>query len=68
MEHNSSSAQTKADIGPLRWMAPESLENKTYSKKTDVWSFGVIVFELLTNASEPWSDLSPLHAAAVCFI
>jgi serine/threonine protein kinase len=30
------------DIGPVRWMAPESLATRKYSKKSDVWSFGIV--------------------------
>jgi serine/threonine protein kinase len=34
--------QTSTNIGPIRWMAPESLANQTYSKKSDVWTFGIV--------------------------
>jgi serine/threonine protein kinase len=35
-------AQTKSDIGPVCWMAPESVAKRQYSKKSDVWSFGIV--------------------------
>jgi serine/threonine protein kinase len=41
--------QTKAAVGPLRWMPPESLTNGLYSTKSDVWSFAVTVYPILTN-------------------
>ncbi|CAI5441835.1 unnamed protein product [Caenorhabditis angaria] len=42
---------------PLRWMAPESLKKpKKYSKASDVWSFAVLMFEILDNGEKPWPD------------
>jgi predicted Ser/Thr protein kinase len=43
---------TKTNIGPIRWMAPESLKNKKYSTKSDVWTFGIVLSEIL-NREEP---------------
>jgi serine/threonine protein kinase len=34
--------KTRTDIGPIRWMAPESISSRKYSKKSDVWSFGIV--------------------------
>lgn len=31
-----------------RWMAPEVIEHKPYDEKADVFSFGVVMWELLT--------------------
>ncbi len=44
---------TKATVGPLKWMAPESIRNREYSKKSDMWSFGVTVWEIVTR-EEPY--------------
>ena len=38
---------------PIRWMAIESIEQGIYTIKTDVWSFGVLLWELVTRCSEP---------------
>jgi serine/threonine protein kinase len=34
--------KTKSNIGPVFWMAPESIEKQVYSKKSDVWTFGIV--------------------------
>ncbi len=40
---------TKSDVGPIKWMAPEAIKYKEYSKKSDMWSFGVTVWEIVTR-------------------
>ena len=40
--------------GPTRWMAPESIMRRVYSKKSDVWSFGVVMYEVWTLGMIPY--------------
>jgi hypothetical protein len=40
--------------GPTRWMAPESIMRRVYSKKSDVWSFGVLLYEVWTLGMIPY--------------
>ncbi|XP_076318768.1 mitogen-activated protein kinase kinase kinase 11-like [Tachypleus tridentatus] len=35
--------------GTYAWMAPEVIKSSTYSKASDVWSYGVLLWELLTG-------------------
>ncbi|KAG6552390.1 hypothetical protein Mapa_006244 [Marchantia paleacea] len=51
-----------AETGTYRWMAPEVIEHKPYDRKVDVFSFGVVLWELLTGKL-PYADLTPLQAA-----
>lgn len=42
---------------PARWMPPEALRYKKFDPSTDVWSFGVLVWETFSLAAEPYDDL-----------
>ena len=43
---------------PVRWTAPEALKDGIHTPKSDVWSFGVLVFEIVTFGSFPYQTLS----------
>lgn len=43
---------------PIKWLAPETLEKRVYSPKTDIWSFGVLVFEIYSDGAEPYQGQS----------
>ncbi|XP_078383586.1 uncharacterized protein LOC144666105 isoform X1 [Oculina patagonica] len=52
---------THGGMLPVRWMAPESLEDYTYNTKTDVWSFGVVFWEIETGGKMPYSGLGGME-------
>ncbi|XP_072049438.1 uncharacterized protein [Amphiura filiformis] len=43
---------------PLRWLALESLLLNVYSSKSDVWSYGVLLWELVTIGSQPYPGMT----------
>uniref|UniRef100_A0A0M3IMP5 Tyrosine-protein kinase n=2 Tax=Ascaris TaxID=6251 RepID=A0A0M3IMP5_ASCLU len=39
---------------PIRWLAPETLRTAMYTQKTDVFSFGIMCWEIFANGQEPY--------------
>uniref|UniRef100_A0A0A9DR12 Protein kinase domain-containing protein n=1 Tax=Arundo donax TaxID=35708 RepID=A0A0A9DR12_ARUDO len=54
------------DTGTFRWMAPEMMKHKSYGRKVDVYSFGLILWEMFSG-SIPYEDLNPFQAAFAVF-
>jgi hypothetical protein len=39
---------------PLQWMAPESIVQVKFNHTTDVYSFGILLWEVATNGVQPF--------------
>ena len=39
---------------PVRWMSPESLRDSVFSSASDVWAYGVVLWEMVTLAEQPY--------------
>ena len=52
--------KTQSTIGPIRWLAPECINDQKYSLKSDVWAFGITIIEILTQ-SIPFKELQPIE-------
>jgi serine/threonine protein kinase len=46
-------------------MAPECITAHEYSRETDSWAFGVLVFEVVC-CCEPYGSLTPLQVSGMC--
>ncbi|KAL2489477.1 ACT-like protein tyrosine kinase family protein [Forsythia ovata] len=51
-----------AETGTYRWMAPEVINHEAYDQKADVFSFAIVLWELVT-AKVPYDTMTPLQAA-----
>lgn len=54
--------ESKGNMGTYRWMAPEMVKEKPYTRKVDVYSFGIVLWEL-TTALLPFQGMTPVQAA-----
>jgi len=51
-----------ANCGTVQWMAPEILANETYAEPADVYSYGIILWELLSRDC-PYEGMSAIQCA-----
>jgi serine/threonine protein kinase len=46
-----------SDARPVRWLAPEALRTRRYSRASDVWAFGVTLWELWSDGMVPYWEV-----------
>ncbi|XP_042501465.1 probable serine/threonine-protein kinase SIS8 [Macadamia integrifolia] len=57
---NNTFLSSRSTAGTAEWMAPEVLRNEPSDEKCDVYSFGVILWELSTM-QQPWGGMNPMQ-------
>nr|XP_043628565.1 serine/threonine-protein kinase STY13-like [Erigeron canadensis]XP_043628566.1 serine/threonine-protein kinase STY13-like [Erigeron canadensis] len=50
------------EMGTYRWMAPEMIQRRSYTQKVDVYSFGIVLWELITGKL-PYQNLKDVQLA-----
>jgi len=50
--------ESKGTKMPIRWTAVEIFKGQPYTSASDVWSFGVVCWEVFSSGMLPWSWLS----------
>lgn len=52
------SVQTTDRAMPILWHAPESIRHTKFSSLSDVWSYGIVLFEMFSCGEKPYDDLN----------
>ncbi|KFP95819.1 Tyrosine-protein kinase STYK1, partial [Leptosomus discolor] len=52
-------ANSVTQIVPVKWQAPERLLKKPPSIKADIWSFGILLYEMITLGAPPYPEVTP---------
>ncbi|CAJ0942821.1 unnamed protein product, partial [Mesorhabditis belari] len=42
---------------PVKWMSPETIENGYYTQASDVWSYGILLYEMFTLGGQPYPSV-----------
>lgn len=49
--------RSQSGVFPVRWSAPESMESLRFTSASDCWSFGILLFEIISDGQKPYPYL-----------
>ncbi|NXA06386.1 STYK1 kinase, partial [Sapayoa aenigma] len=58
-ETHTRGANSVTRVVPVKWQAPERLLKKPPSIKADIWSFGILLYEMITLGAPPYPEVPP---------
>uniref|UniRef100_A0A8D0L4Z8 Ephrin type-A receptor 1 n=1 Tax=Sphenodon punctatus TaxID=8508 RepID=A0A8D0L4Z8_SPHPU len=50
--------ETKGGKIPIRWTAPEAIAHRIFTSASDVWSFGIVTWEVLSFGDKPYGEMT----------
>lgn len=51
---------------PIRWTAPEAIAYRKFTSASDVWSFGIVMWEVMAFGERPYWDMSNHEVCFIC--
>ncbi|PAV56978.1 hypothetical protein WR25_16744 [Diploscapter pachys] len=49
----------------IRWQPPEALQHHIFTPQSDIWSFGVLIYEIFTNGAEPYEGIKDVRKEVI---
>lgn len=53
---------------PIRWTAPEAIAYRKFTSASDVWSFGIVMWEVMAFGERPYWNMSNHEVRFICQI
>ncbi|CAG9540504.1 unnamed protein product [Cercopithifilaria johnstoni] len=59
IHRDSAHYKSKGGRLPVKWMSPEAIKHYEFTMQSDVWSFGILMFEIVTLGGSPYPGIQP---------
>lgn len=50
---------------PIRWTAPEAIQYRKFSSASDVWSYGIVMWEVMSYGERPYWEMSNQDVSSI---